>query len=197
MFRNFVLSSLPLLLLSACGFSAEPPAAAPAPVRTEAREVTLEEHDTSGRLLWSVRSSTVTEESAQYDCDSITLIVSDPAADPATLQNGNAPHSEDASLAWRVKLGTGLEANAAKGRIERETSPTTVHLNEGFALRLGTGWEARGASMTWDGAKVVADGAFRLDRPGVSITADRAVIVPSTNRIALDRVKGVVDGIAL
>lgn len=185
MIRHLGYCTLPLLVLSSCGFNVPPPPPTAEPVRTEAREVTLEEHDTSGRLLWSVRSHAVSEQSARYDCDSIALTVNDPSADTFIESD------------WRAKLGTSLEASAAKGRIERETEATVVYLNEGFTMRLGTGWEARGATMKWDGARVVADGTVHLEKAGVSIRADRAVITPSLNRIALERVKGVVEGVAL
>jgi hypothetical protein len=154
-------------------------------MRTEARDVSLEEHDTEGRVLWSVRSRTVSEEFARFDCESIALTVVDPGGDTF------------APPAWRLRLGTGLDAVASRGRIERETATTLVRLRDGFTLRLGTGWEARGAAMTWDGDRVVTDGAVEFERDGVAITAHRAVIVPSRNKIALDNVEGTVDGVTL
>jgi hypothetical protein len=125
------------------------------------------------------------QESARFDCDSISLSVSDPGSETAAAPN------------WRARLGTSLEAHAARGRIEQDSSATLVRLRDGFTLQLGTGWKARGAAMTWDGERVVTDSAVRLERPGISIMAARAVIVPSRNRIALDQAEGTVDGVAL
>lgn len=166
------------------GQSARPAAPANSERRAEAIAAVFEERDAAGRLLWSLAADTVIELTPDdFRCTTLRLEIHDPAGIP--------------SRHLPAAVGAGTLVEAASGRLRRDSVALHAEIEGGFTFTLADGWHGRGESLTWDGALLRSPTRIELTRTGARITGERAVIDPRRRRIALHRVSGAVDGLAL